>query len=433
MKQVSFYKMVKNSLKKGFIAACLMQLISSDLNAGGPMLLRIDASGNSMQGETTVYFDYNGSLNYDPIMDSRSLGVNPGYLNIVSVFDSVDCAIKGLPSLNQNMSVPLKITTGTSGTYQIEGTEIQNLPEGACLTLHDNLTNTDFNLRLGAYSCTISDTETVARFVLYINITIIQINAGAYDPTCSASGDGKITASVPDSTGIWTYFWKDSTNNVVKVTTTGAGADTLSGLNAGWYRVDITLRGSCISGSSDYFLHGQYTPYSLLWVPNATADLNTPVEFLNNSLIADSYWWDFGDGEGTSDTNAVHQYASPGIFTAKLIAINSYCGDSAIQSVEITIINNETTGIKQNTDAGKDLFISRDELGYYAGFSGNTAHRIVISVHDMLGNKIMEDMESMTIKNEKVHIALPEGSQNQLFIISVLTDKGEKVFRKIIN
>ncbi|MGZ3861756.1 MAG: PKD domain-containing protein [Bacteroidia bacterium] len=434
MKKVNSYKSLKAGFKQVFIAAFLIHLFSFELMAGGPMLLRIDASGNSMQNETTVYFDYYGSLNYDSITDSRSLGVNPGYLNIVSVFNGVDCAIKGLPSLNQNMSIPLKVTTGTSGTYQIEGNEIQNLPSGACLILHDNLTNADFNLRSGAYTCSISDTESVARFVLNISITQISINTGAYDPTCSKSGDGIITASMPDSTGIWTYYWKDSVNNIVKITTTSANADTLKGLNAGWYRVDVSLRGTCLNGTSDYFLHGQFTPYALLWAPDTSVNIGTPVEFWNNSFTADSYWWDFGDGEGSNDTNTTHVYTSPGVFTAKLIAINSFCGDSAVQTVNITVINNETTGIKNNNNGeNKDIIISRDEQGYYAGFSGNTDRNAIISVYDMLGKKVIADTEHVNIKNEKVHIALPEGSENQLFVISVLTDKGEKTFRKIIN
>ncbi|MGZ3919282.1 MAG: PKD domain-containing protein, partial [Bacteroidia bacterium] len=210
-------------------------------------------------------------------------------------------------------------------------------------------------------------------------------------------------------------------------------ADTLSGLNAGWYRVDVSMRGTCLSGTSDYFLHGQFTPYSLFSVTKDSVDLNTTVEFWNNSFTADSYWWDFGDGEGSNDTNTVHQYASPGVFTAKLIAINNYCRDSAFQAIQITVANNQTTIVKENPNDSRNIYISRDEQGYYVAFSGNTDRKVVVSVHDILGNQVVAEAESTNIKNEKMRIALPEGSQNQLFIISVITDKNEKAFKKIIN
>lgn len=433
MKTNFLNKIAQISTSKVLYTICFIGTFCSNINAGGPMLLRIDASGNDMQSETTIYFSPNGSLNYDTAMDSRSLGTDPGYLNIVSVFDDVDCAIKGLPTLNQNMSIPLKITTGSLGLYQIEGNEIKNLPAGACLNLHDNLTNTDFNLRSGPYSFTMNDTESAGRFVLNINITVVSISTGAFDPTCSASGDGMITVSMPAGSGSWTYCWKDSLNNIVKTISPNTDGDTLSGLNAGLYRVDVSTTGACLSGTSDYILQGQFTPHSLFSVTTDSVDLDTPVEFWNNSITADSYWWDFGDGEGSDDTNAVHQYASPGVFTAKLIAINAYCGDSAVQAIEITVTNNETTAVNHNTNESEQLHISRDEQGYYVTFSGKTVRKAFVSVQDILGNKVVADIESITNKNEKLRVALPEGLQNQLLIISVVTDQNEKAFKKIIN
>lgn len=433
MKKTIINKITGTLCKKIFFAASLTTLAHMSTYAGGPMVLRLDVTGNSMQNETSVYFASNGSFHYNAVTDSRSLGVNPGYLNIVSVFDSVDCVIKGMPVLDQNMSIPLKITTGTAGPYQITGTQIQNLPAGACLMLHDNFTNADFNLRSGSYSCSISDTENIVRFILNISITPISISTGAFDPTCSASGDGMLTASTPGNSGSWSYYWKDSLNNIIKITSSKISADTLTGLNAGWYRVDVTASGTCMSGSSDYYLHGINSPYSLFTVSDTAADLSTAIEFWNGSFNADSYWWDFGDGEGTSDTNTTHLYASPGVFTAKLIAINSYCGDSAIQTREITVSNNETTSINKVTLQNKNILISRDAQGYYVMFSGNSERNAAISVYDMMGGKVMSDIEVLDVKVEKIRVPLPDNSANQLLIISVTTEKNEKSFVKILN
>lgn len=52
--------------------------------------------------------------------------------------------------------------------------------------------------------------------------------------------------------------------------------------------------------------------------------------------IIDYYWWDFGDGGYSTDRNAVHQYASPGVYSVCL-SIGSYAGcyDTYCSSVNV--------------------------------------------------------------------------------------------------
>lgn len=60
------------------------------------------------------------------------------------------------------------------------------------------------------------------------------------------------------------------------------------------------------------------------------------VDFNNNSLNADSYFWDFGDGGTSSQTNPLHEYDEDGIYTVTLEAFND-CGSDIIE-IEIEII-----------------------------------------------------------------------------------------------
>src|SRR4051812_48363408 len=101
---------MKNNLtfKNILSAACLFSSTCL-LGSNSPMHLRIDASGNNMQSETTVFFYANGSVHNDPINDAPALGVLPGYLHVVTQFDSIDYVIKGLPLLVQDISIPVKI------------------------------------------------------------------------------------------------------------------------------------------------------------------------------------------------------------------------------------------------------------------------------------------------------------------------------------
>jgi PKD repeat protein len=68
-------------------------------------------------------------------------------------------------------------------------------------------------------------------------------------------------------------------------------------------------------------------------IASATPDLtnlelpNAIVLFNNTSQNADSYYWDFGDGEFSIDQNPWHEYTSIGTFTAMLIANRDGCQD----------------------------------------------------------------------------------------------------------
>jgi PKD repeat protein len=59
------------------------------------------------------------------------------------------------------------------------------------------------------------------------------------------------------------------------------------------------------------------------------------VTFTNNSTNADSYLWDFGDGNTSTDINPIYTYTSEGTYTVTLTVTNE-CGDvSSTQSVSI--------------------------------------------------------------------------------------------------
>ncbi len=437
----------KSINKIALLLVCFMQLLAISLNASTPMLLRLKAIGNFMQNETVVYFDSAGSFIYSPLYDAPSLGTSPGYLNIVTRFDSIDYQIKCLPLLTQNMSIPIKVRTGISGTYQIYGNDIKNLPAGACIILHDKLTNADHDLRLGSYTCFIADTESAARFILNISISMLTVNGSFINPTCTFSGNGLIIASpvVGGCAGSWNYYWKDSLNNIIKTSLLKNSPDTLSGINAGAYRVDITsngmctctngtctcTNGMCTNGTLTFYLHGTQSPVALFTPSADTSNLTQGVVFTNNSTNANTYWWDFGDGMGANDTNTTYYYASQGTYTVILIAVSSVCADSSIYAREI-VITNQTTGTKQTGAINSAMFISRDVTGYYVKFNYSTRQDVVISVSDLLGQKLTDDMEVKNTVNEKIYVNT-SNYENRVLIISVVSTAGEKVYKKIIN
>ena len=60
------------------------------------------------------------------------------------------------------------------------------------------------------------------------------------------------------------------------------------------------------------------------------------VQFTNNTQYADTYYWDFGDGNTSSEENPSHNYNATDDFTVKLIA-EGLCGsDSISQPISVS-------------------------------------------------------------------------------------------------
>ena len=68
------------------------------------------------------------------------------------------------------------------------------------------------------------------------------------------------------------------------------------------------------------------------------ADNGLLVNFTNASLNADTYSWDFGDGESTTETSPSHTYAADGTYDVTLTATNSGGSNSVTNQLELTSV-----------------------------------------------------------------------------------------------
>ncbi len=120
-------------------------------------------------------------------------------------------------------------------------------------------------------------------------------------------------------------------------------------LNPGVYSVTLTV--SNASGS-DTLVQQNYI--SALGPPVAAFDASTNLDSLfltNNSTDADSYLWNFGDGNiDTSPNPLPHIYTQDGTYTVSLTATNA-CGSNTT-STQITIITPPTAAFMANPSEG---------------------------------------------------------------------------------
>ncbi|RYZ00797.1 MAG: PKD domain-containing protein [Chitinophagaceae bacterium] len=76
--------------------------------------------------------------------------------------------------------------------------------------------------------------------------------------------------------------------------------------------------------------------YSSLFSAPATACVNSPVVFANNTApAASAQHWIFGDGSSSTELSPVKTYSVPGIYTVKLVNTFSGCADSSTQVITV--------------------------------------------------------------------------------------------------
>ncbi len=79
--------------------------------------------------------------------------------------------------------------------------------------------------------------------------------------------------------------------------------------------------------------------FDYLNVQNSTSD-NGTIVFDNLSINADTYYWDFGGGAGSTEMNPSYTFGAAGSYSTTLIAANQYgCIDTAIMNVDVIFLN----------------------------------------------------------------------------------------------
>jgi PKD repeat protein len=92
---------------------------------------------------------------------------------------------------------------------------------------------------------------------------------------------------------------------------------------------------------------------------------NLQVTFINASLHAYNYEWDFGDGSNSTLQNPTHLYTNSGVYPVSLTAINGNGSDTFIDNIIVTsdvseITKNDLLLIYPNPTSGKLLIFTKE-------------------------------------------------------------------------
>jgi PKD repeat protein len=390
---------------------------------------RMQMNGANMFNEAVVRFDPNATAGYDPNFDLYDAAPGTaGWLQISSSSLGQAYSVNSLPDLTQNYSIPVTITCGTTGQYTFTAADLQNMPSGICMKLHDKYSSTDYNVTQGPFNLTISDTETVSRFVLNITVTPLSITANAKQASCNNSNDGLITV-VGNNAGPWNYTWKNAGGTVIKTSLNKATPDSLTGLNDGVYSVDVTTVGSCDVANQTFTITAPAAPASAFTAP-LQVNIGSNVNLTNNSANATNYIWNFGDGNMSSLQNPTYAYQMPGTYVITLSAINANCNDTTKSTQTIKV--DATTGIKQANTGNGDINLSRDISGNYLQFDYANQTTVSIIVYNVLGQVLLNNA-SLHVINDRVYLNITDNNNQVLYVTITNLNTNQQTTKKFVN
>ena len=249
-----------------------------------------------------------------PTMNSvYSVTVNDGSDNISS---SVSITVYSAPLANAGSDV--NACPGTTVNLNASGGNTYLWSTGSTSLSIDVIANTTQTYTVTVTSsngCTNTDDVTVTVY------TAPSANAGNDVTVC----EGQI-ASLTATGGIL-YNWSDGAGNTASVN--------VSPLVSTTYTVTIEDDNGCTATDQVNVNINPLPDPAFYFITN---ELN--VVFTNTSVNASSYFWYFGDGGISNQTNPNYNYAAEGTYTVTLIATNSCGSDTIQQIVEITLVSN---------------------------------------------------------------------------------------------
>jgi len=135
---------------------------------------------------------------------------------------------------------------------------------------------------------------------------------------------------------------------------------------AGTYSVDLEIISpiGCQTDASFFnFITIRQSPEAaFVFTPEELNDLNREVSFFNQTVGADGFQWDFGDGSAAFIENPIYEYPDTGVYDVVMVAFSDNgCSDSAFAVVDVTPFNSYflPNAFTPDDDGVNDFFTGR--------------------------------------------------------------------------
>jgi len=194
---------------------------------------------------------------------------------------------------------------------------------------------------------------------------------------------------------------------------------------------DITLTATGIGGTDietqTIFVNIETIPSAGFIPSETTVDIsNAFVSFSNVSNNANGYFWDFGDGNISTDTQPWHEFTALGTYSVMLVAINGNCPNDTTQ-ILINVIDDLSLNKLDSWSFNVYPNPVKDEINIL--LDGSWSKDVKIELMDEAGKKVYVEL----VQHEKnIQILLQDKNiSNGLYILQV-SDENKIENRKLI-
>ena len=162
----------------------------------------------------------------------------------------------------------------------------------------------------------------------------------------SSSGCAPFTVIFEDQTlgNVTTRNWLFPGGDPMSST---AASPVVTFTNPGSYEVSLDVSNGTTDASSSITIEVSTPP-----VPSFSFMTDQlMVMFQNNSTNASSYFWNFGDGNTSTEASPTHTYSTPGTYTVSLNSSNTFCSVASTQTINVS-----TTSVEDVSEAQIKVF-----------------------------------------------------------------------------
>lgn len=353
------------------------------------MDIHLTRDSGSFQAHAYLRFDANGAIGFDggDLYQLRNGWPRPNVALIEQ--DSLPFMIDNIPTNFDDLHIPIRVEASESDWHTLD---FENIPDrSACYLLEDLETGDMIDLSSqSSYRFYMADTTNAPRFVLHISKGVKDARAEA--ASCFGFDDGFAVAELNPNKS-FDVTWLDNDGNVVKQAFGVNGNDSLIGVPAGDYSIQLTANtGDCaymeefVSIFEPVEVLPDFEPSNI--TPNVWA--NEAVEFNNQSEGATNFAWDFGDGSALSiDVNPSHSFSEAGAYVVSLKASNGNAECDATKMAVVKAVNQAPAGLAEAVVS--PLTVLNKGGKYFLHLEGIEEGSYKVQVTNLLGQSVSNE------------------------------------------
>lgn len=378
--------------------------------------------GNNYSDETIIRLMNNATNDFDGNFDAWKLfSNNPNVPSIYSKTpDNYELSINSLPEYTKDTSITIYTDIPTNGTYIIEASKLFPTTNNYKFSLTDISSTIHFSLLNDTtLSFNFNTQQNSPSFTFNISTPA---NANTNNETCVNSNDGEIIIENKGNNDWGFSLYKN--NLLIANKTVNLSNDTISQLDAGNYKAYVNSKG--ITDTLNLTIAAGVNLVANFELSEDTIYLSEGgfVSTLNYCQNAQSYLWDFGDGNINNNYSPSNTYSNVGSFDVTLSVNNNQCSKELKKTLIVEQYRNVSTDIYKN-EIETNLIKHKNNL-----FTINTNQTSGVK-HFSLYNLNGQLIKAETFAGQTHQVNLTNVS-NQLYIIKVVYNNRVLLTEKIL-